>query len=95
MNERKEEAREGGGGGMELRQYIALLLIDSVKSWRELSLMTMCVNVCVRISAVQSVLYSWDRNRAQRQHSILKNASLPSLSLPFVATSVKRLLTFR
>lgn len=44
MNERKEEAREGGGGGMELRQYIALLLIDSVKSWRELSLMNVCVH---------------------------------------------------
>lgn len=49
--------------------------------------------VCVRISAVQSVLYSRDRNRAQRQHWIKKiQASLvPSLSLPFVATSVKRL----
>lgn len=46
MNERKEEAREGGGGGAELRLYIALLLIDSVQSCRELGLMTVCVCVC-------------------------------------------------
>lgn len=53
MNERKEEAREGGGGGAEMRLYIALLLIDSVKSCRELGLMT----VCVRVRVCTSVLF--------------------------------------
>ncbi len=68
MNKRKEETREVGGGGVEMRLYIALLLIDSVKSCRDLGLM-MCVCVCVcvcacvcaRISAFQSVLYSRDQ----------------------------------
>lgn len=87
MNERKEEVREGGGGGAEMRPYIALLLIDSVKSCRELGLMTVCVRVCTSV-LFRAYCTPGIGNRAQRQHCILKTQAFrlyprPLLLFPF------------